>query len=333
MTLRPVPELPESEPATQHVAAPTLVPAGDRKGSHRTHSTTGTRTLPGTDGSGGRHRPTLSVAELQDALRAARARAVAGSRARWAAEASAPIGASPSLPSPPAGRRRVVVLAAHGGAGASTVALALAEAVAAAGRFAHLVECAPPPRSGLLAAATAELGLDASGHWRRGTRGDVVIDRLTGDAGPVELRSPADPASDREGMTIVDAGTDGPPDGCADAPLLVVCRATVPGVRRAEHLLHRLAPPVSVAVVGPSRWLGPVRASVGPRLAERRRAGQLVAVPLDRGLELTGVHGAPLPRPLAASGRALLAVLEAAVGGGSGFGTAAPRPDGVLRRC
>lgn len=311
MTLRPVPELPESEPATHHVAAP-LVPAGDPKGSDRTHSTTGTRTLPGADGSGGGHRPTLSVVELQDALRAARARAVAGSGARLAADAPAPIGASPSLPAAPAGRRRVVVLAAHGGAGASTVALALAEAVAARGRFAHLVECAPPPRSGLLAAATAELGLDASGRWRRGTRGDVVIDRLAGDASPAELCWPADPASDREGMTIVDAGSDVRPGGWGDAPLLVVCRATVPGLRHAEHLLHRLARSVSVAVVGPPRWPGPVRAGVGPRLTECRRAGQVVGVPLDRALGLTGVHAAGLPRPLAASGRALLVVLDAA---------------------
>lgn len=332
MTLQPVPELPEGEPAAQQVADLTGVPVGGPTEGGRIHSMTGALVPLVEDGSGGSSRPTLSVAELQDALRAARARAIPRTAARLTAAAPSPIGASLSLLAE-AARRRVVVLAAHGGAGASTVALALAEAVRAGGRLAHLIECARPPRSGLLTAATAELGLDGSGRWRRGTRGDVVIDRLTGDAGPVELRWPEDPASDREGMTIVDAGTDGPPDGWGDTPLVVVCRATVPGLRRTEHLLHRLARPVSVAVVGPRRWPGPVRASVGPRLAECRRAGQVVAVPLDRTLELTGVHAAPLSRPLAESGRALLDALDAAAGGGWGSGGAAPRPAGVLLPC
>jgi len=272
--------------------------------------------------SGHAPRAALSVAELQDALRAARARA----GGRTGASASEVIGLLPVVDVPllsaaepgsaASGRGRVVVLGAHPGAGASTVALALAEAVAAGGRLAHLIECAPPARSGLLAAAGAELGAD--GLWRRGVRGQVVIDRLTGEGDPA-AGWPVDPAGDRPGVTIVDLGVHAGPflDGAAagsplhDGPLVVVARATVPGLRRAEHVLHRLGRAVPVAVVGPPRWPGPVRSSAGLRLAERRRAGQVVAVPLDRALEVTGVHSGPLSKRLAASGRALLAVLDA----------------------
>lgn len=273
----------------------------------------------------------LSVAQLQQALRAARDTAgIGGTEGR-----DAPVLPAPNLsrvPAPPAGGRRLVVLAAHPGAGASTVALVLAEAVAGTGRRAHLVEFAPPARSGLLTAATAELGRDGSGGWRRGTRGDVVIDRPLEDPDG-ELSWPQVPAGERETVTVVDLGTydagllDGP--GWADAALLVVCRATVPGLRRAEQTLHRLGRPAPVAVLGPARWPGPVRSSAGARLAERRRAGLVVAVPLDRALELTGVCREPLSRRLAASGRALLALMDAAAGGASTAAAAAPRTRSV----
>jgi hypothetical protein len=294
--------------------------------------------------SGHAPRAALSVAELQDALRAARARAAG----RTGSSASEVIGLPPAVdvPLPSAaesgsaasGRGRVVVLGAHPGAGASTVALALAEAVAAGGRLAHLIECAPPARSGLLAAAGAELGADGVGRWRRGVRGQVVIDRLTGEGDPA-AGWPVDPAGDRPGVTIVDLGVHAGPflDGAAagsplhDGPLVVVARATVPGLRRAEHVLHRLGRAVPVAVVGPPRWPGPVRSSAGLRLAERRRAGQVVAVPLDRALEVTGVHSGPLSKRLAASGRALLAVLDAAPDGAAIPGSVAVRREGALR--
>ncbi len=67
----------------------------------------------------------------------------------------------------------VVVVGAHGGSGASTTALAIAEATGAA----HLLELAGPGQSGLVAAATAEFGEVGPG-WVRGRRGVVVIDHL-----------------------------------------------------------------------------------------------------------------------------------------------------------
>jgi hypothetical protein len=84
----------------------------------------------------------------------------------------------------------VRVIAGHSGAGASTAALAIADAAAGGGRSVHLVEAAHPSRSGLVAATSAELGLDETGAWRRGTRGQpalvghVTIVRRAADRAP-----------------------------------------------------------------------------------------------------------------------------------------------------
>ena len=129
------------------------------------------------------------------------------------------------------------------------------------------------------------------------------------------------------GSTVAITLLDGPE--WAGAELVVVCRATVPGVRRAEQTLSRLRRPAPVAVVGPARWPGAVRSSAGTRLADRRRGGLVVPVPLDRGLELTGVCGEPLSRRLAASGRALLAVMDAGAAGAAIPGASAPHAEGA----
>ena len=51
----------------------------------------------------------------------------------------------------------------------------------ATGAPARVVECCPPLASGFSAAANAELGTE--GPWRRGSRGDVLLERpITGDA-------------------------------------------------------------------------------------------------------------------------------------------------------
>ena len=59
----------------------------------------------------------------------------------------------------------VVVVGAHGGSGATTMALAIA--TAGNGR---VLELATARTGGLVAASTAEQGVTATG-WRRGTRG------------------------------------------------------------------------------------------------------------------------------------------------------------------
>ena len=82
------------------------------------------------------------------------------------------------------------VVGAHRGAGSTLVALAIATAH---GGPAHLVECAPTVGSGLVAAATAELG--TVGPWSRGTRGHVVLDRLI--TAPEMLPTPEPPPGKR----------------------------------------------------------------------------------------------------------------------------------------
>jgi hypothetical protein len=222
----------------------------------------------------------------------------------------------------------VTVLAAHAGAGSSTVALAVADAAAEAGRSVRLVECAQPKRSGLAEATTSELGLDRSGRWRRGRRGGVAIDRLAdasaGDCGNVSPQLAPDVAY--RDLTVVDAGSArgdgdvsalvGAGDVLQTAVVLLVCRATGPGVRQAERMLARLTQPVIVAAIGPAKWPGVVTASAGPLLRRARSEGQLVTIPPDRHLAVTGPTGAPLPRHLLTAGRNLLARLDAAAPGG-----------------
>jgi hypothetical protein len=220
----------------------------------------------------------------------------------------------------------IAVVAAHAGAGASTVALAISDAAAADGRRVHLIDRAHPARSGLVAAASEELGTDVTGAWRRGLRSGVTIDRRATDVAPGDW--PADPADEGPGLTVVDFGAPAP-----DRPIwkaidrarpVVVCRPTVPGVRLTEQLLEQLArQPVVVAAVGPSRWPGEVTASVGPALRALRAAGRVIAVPTDRRLQVTGPTSSPLPRPVRSAGRSLLERIDDGHPGGAARPSAA----------
>ncbi len=210
-------------------------------------------------------------------------------------------------------RAWVGVVAAHAGAGASTVALAVADAAAAAGRAAHIVETALPIRSGLVGAANAELGLDASGAWRRGSRGQVTIDRRAGDDTPTGW--PVLAASE-DGLVVIDLGLPRPDSliqlatsGCR---VVVVCRPTVPGVRQAEQILTSLTGPVIVAAIGGGKWPGEVTASLGPRLRELRAADAVVTVPADRHLQVAGPTDSPLPKAVTAAGWTALRLIDTA---------------------
>ncbi len=292
----------------------------------------------------------LAVEELLACLRAAwRGEFSAATRPGGYAEVSSPVAGSAgggyaALESAPAGGRAadasavadpataVAVVAAHAGAGASTVALALAEALAAGGFPTRLVDCADPARSGLAAATTTELGVDEVG-WRRGRRESpgalVQVDRL---AGPVPGLDHVPPPRPRTGAgaerVVVDVGWParhvlggrGWVAGLVRAGRVVlVCRATVPGLRQTEHLLAGLTGiagvegvavrPVVIAAVGPGRWPGAVRAGCGPALRAARAAGLVVGVPTDRHLESHGLTADALPKPVAAAGRQLTALL------------------------
>jgi hypothetical protein len=119
------------------------------------------------------------------------------------------------------------------------------------------------------------------------------------------------------------------------ARIALVCRATVPGVRRVEQVLTALGEQLMVvAAVGPSRWPGAVTASQGPRLWALRSANAVVTVPWDRRLEVTGATNSPLPKPVTAAGRAVLGLLDAARPGevtATSAPPAAPRRKGTRR--
>jgi hypothetical protein len=210
----------------------------------------------------------------------------------------------------------ITVVAAHAGAGASTVALAISDAAAATDRRVHLVETAHPRRSGLIAAASAELGTDAAGAWRRGSRDRVTIDRRVADVEPGGW--PVLPINEEPAVTVLDLGLPAPENLARLAVdrtrTVVVCRPTVPGVRLTEHVLSKLAgSPVVVAVVGPARWPRAVKANCGPQLRELRSRGQVVRVPIDGRLQTAGLTGDRLPKAVEAAGRSLAALLVRAV--------------------
>jgi hypothetical protein len=206
----------------------------------------------------------------------------------------------------------VRVVAGHAGAGASTVALAVAEGLAE-GRRVMLVDYAEPARSGLAAASAIELGTDDDG-WRRGRRGQISLFRLA--RSPAEEGFPPLPETIDAAHLVVDAGWSltcrllgSPGPLVRGARVVVVTRVTVPGVRQTEQVLAAVDGEAVVAAVGPARWPRVVQASCGPRLRALRSRGRVVRVPVDQGLQVFGLSGDRLPKPVVAAGRSLGALL------------------------
>lgn len=243
-----------------------------------------------------------SVAELREAWRAIEAGEFAhGPRS----EPAAP-GAS-TVWTPSSSERVVAVVGCVGGVGASTVALALATATGASAR---VVECCSPLASGFAAAANAELGTEDP--WRRGSRGDVLLERpITGDATvPVPTESAIQ-------WTFVDTNwttMSGPGAGWLGSLLhtlddiVLVTNATVPGMRRLESCAELLGRDALGVVVGPTakRWPRPVKvaaAGIPARL-------HLADFPLDPRLQVTGLTPDPLPAPLLKAAQNVLALLR-----------------------
>ncbi|WP_137122960.1 hypothetical protein [Segeticoccus rhizosphaerae] len=198
------------------------------------------------------------------------------------------------------------VLGCGGSTGATTVAVALATAIGAPAR---VVECASRTATGLAAASTAELGV--SGRWVRGTRDQVVLERV-GEVlttlGQVPEPLPADDGATATVLdvawelgqvlatrgwmaTVVRAGN----------PVVLTATATIPGLARLEVALDLLGEvPVVAAVRGPvrRRWPKAVPHSAGPLTRDLERQERLVCIPLDSRLGAQGLTGDPLPRPL-----------------------------------
>jgi hypothetical protein len=275
-------------------------------------------------------RTQASLEELQAAAAAARRGDFALHRPT---SAGSPAPGTPRLAAPTAPAVRdtsgwrpsgpvVAVMAGHSGAGASTVSVTLAEALADAGTRVRIVEIADASRSGLAGATTAELGEDGTG-WRRGRRGDIHIDRLAFRAAAIEQVPAPAAAPHPDEVLVLDIGWPARDalaaagwlaTAIAESALLLVCRPTVPGIRQTEYLLAELAeqtPATSVAVasIGPARWPGAATASAGPQIRAAREAGRVITVPIDRRVETDGVSAEALPKALAAAGKALAAAL------------------------
>lgn len=243
-----------------------------------------------------------SVAELREAWRAIEAGEFAhGPRSTPAAPGTATVW------TPAPSERVVVVVGCAGGVGASTLALALATA---AGARARVVECGPPLASGFSAAANAELGTE--GPWRRGSRGDVLLERpITGDA---MVPAPTESAVewtfvDTDWTTVSDPGT-----GWLGSVLrtlddiVLVTNATVPGIRRLESCAELLGRDALGVVVGPTakRWPRPVKVAAAGIPARVR----LADFPLDPRLQITGLTPDPLPATLLKAAQNLLALIR-----------------------
>ncbi len=227
----------------------------------------------------------------------------------------------------------VPVLGGGPGAGASVLAVVLADALAAQGLRVLLVDAADPLRSGLtLAAGTDGPAVDGPHpgvRIRQAHRGPIRMAHLEFLGLPVRsaamVPAPAfwaptvaEEAGERVDVTVVDVGWDswtvaalplqGPGGwlrhGCpAPRPVLVV-RATAPGVRAAETLLGRLAPwqghgvaPVTAAVLTGCRKPATAALAVAGHHLEPLLTGA-VCLPADAGVAERGVTDTETPARL-----------------------------------
>ena len=225
---------------------------------------------------------------------------------------------TPEVWRPATAEMAVPVVGATASSGATTLALAIATAF---GNPARVVELAAPSRSGLVAASSVELGSDDHG-WVHGSRDQVRLDRL-GNMGGQPDTVPTPPPAATPLLTVIDIGSD--IDSVlagggwmtkllTDAPaVVVVTRATVPGLRRLECCLHLIGPDRAlVAVLGPGRrhWPRLVAQSLGPLTTAVIDAGRLVDIPENRRLGVSGLTPEPLPASLLSKAAVLLPLIE-----------------------
>ena len=275
-------------------------------------------------------RPQVSVAELVEALRAQQ-------HHRPAVQGS--VGELPTRNVALHERARtLLVVGAHPGAGATVVSVAMADAIATlqaepSAEEVVLLDAAAREVSGMAAASACEVGGHSDG-WRRGRRGSITVLRpAASPAAPLDLPGLPRPGP---GWLVVDGGwpwrevvADPNPIqtlvGCAQ--LVVVCRASVPGVGHAESALSALPGGPLVAAVGARRWPPAARASFGPRLAHAVSEGRALLIPSDPRVVVNGVDSEAFPGGIAAAAQRLVALLEPPVSGS----TVHPRRKGIRR--
>jgi hypothetical protein len=265
-------------------------------------------------------RRATSVPELQRAWRAVQAGKFRHESPAAAAKADA---TTISRTWAPGNAEQVLpVVGCAAASGASTIALALASA---AGGSARVLECRSGATSGLAAASTAELGLHPSG-WRRGIRGDVLLERASGLLMRVdEVPLPSQP--DRPlALTVLDLGWDlrhvlevsswvGEQVRTAGV-VVVVTRGTIPGLLYLETTLSLLGQIRAVAAMLGSccrRWSKAVWQSSGPMTKALDDSGRLIFIPHDSRLAAVGLDSRPLPRQLLEAADAVLKVTGSAM--------------------
>jgi len=239
----------------------------------------------------------------------------------------------------------VVVLGVHGGAGASTVTLALSDALAeaqadaqadaqvgasrATGVSMRVIDLASPASSGVAPAAECEIASEYPG-WRAARRGRATIYSPTVHPSQLTLADIPEALAFGVGHAVIDLGRPWQPGATdrlstrnrttgATTRTVLVCRATVPGLRHAEHALAGLSAKLStdpsgdviLAPVGARRWASEVVASLGPHTAAAVEDHRCVLVPPDRRLARHGPEAAPFSKPIAAAARRLAALLWA----------------------
>jgi hypothetical protein len=216
---------------------------------------------------------------------------------------------------PEAAERVLPVVGATRGTGATVLALALATVAAPA----RVVECTGLVTAGLVAAPTAELGV--RGPWVRGSREDVIIERLQ-DTWTDPTRVPFPPLLDRiSRLTVLDVSWDPTlllstptwlTQMLADAPTVVVIgTATVPGLRRLENVMGLLGAARCVAtVLGPPvrRW--PRTLALGTQLKGLASVGRLLELPVVSRLQLAGIDADDLPASLLTAAQRVLTATE-----------------------
>lgn len=253
---------------------------------------------------------TATVSELQRAWRALQSGAF---RDDSTDEAAAGPGGRVWQPEP--AERVLPVVGAQPGIGTTVMALALATVSAPS----RVVECAGLGVGGLAAAPTAELG--ERGPWVRGSRADVIVDRLADT--PIDPTGVAfPPLLDRiSHLTVLDVSWDPAifllTTGwlanliLTTAPVVVVGVATVPGLRRLENTLSGLGPARCVAaIVGPPRRRWARCLIPGPETNGLVSSGRLFPIPVMAALHLAGADTTDLPAPLLTVARDVIATTD-----------------------
>jgi hypothetical protein len=187
------------------------------------------------------------------------------------------------------GPPRVAVRSAHPGAGGTTVALSIFDALGQYGELQRtLIDLVGGPRSGLAGATEIETESAISG-WRRGLRLGAQVLR------PAQERFGLPP--EVGGKVIIDSS-----DSVSAASVVVVCRATLPSLQLADVLIGSGTLVAHLAIAGARTWPKELRRALPDRVAAMDADDAITFFPAVRRLEIFGLDHEPMPRELMSAG-------------------------------